>query len=327
MKRIYLLGISLMLVTGLSAQRISNPPLPVNNLKRATLLEKAVDMIMTPGDNYGKLYEVNPIAPFEPTALLGISAIVDIANIDTSGFLTSFTFSAPVTVAADSFFVGFEMSTTAGDTIGAVSSTDGEFSGYQRAFDMWSDNSWHPFNDGTPQTWELDVDLAIFPVITTGPDTLGIVTFFTTYTPVIYSATPSGYVVGTNSYGDKEKAQKYGFTGGTSVSAILVWFAGKTEHIHIGINEETAGGVKLYQNFPNPANDYTFVKYSLSQPSNVSVDVFDITGKKVMTVDKGYQSAADRTMMLNTSELPDGLYHFRLNTGEVTISKRLIVVH
>lgn len=325
MKKIYLLGISLTLAAGLSAQRVSNPPLPVNNLKTTTLWEKAVNQIMTPGNNYGKVYDVNTGTPWEPTGLLGTSAVVDIANIDTAGFLTSFTFANPITVAADSFFVGFEMSTEPGDTIGAVSSTDGEFSGSQLAWEKWSDDTWLPFNDGTTNSWQLDIDLAIFPVIP--GDTLGMVAFFTNYTPVLYPATGGGYVVGTNAYGDKEKVQKYGFAGGTTVSEILVWFAAKEEHIHIGINEENVDGVKLYQNFPNPANDYTFVKYRLSQPSNVSVTVFDITGKKVLTVDKGYQSAADRTMMVNTSELPDGLYQYRLNAGEVTISKRMIVVH
>jgi len=44
----------------------------------------------------------------------------------------------------------------------------------------------------------------------------------------IYGAGPAGYVLGNNSYGDKEKAQKYNFTGDGTVSSVLAYVIAKT---------------------------------------------------------------------------------------------------
>lgn len=47
-------------------------------------------------------------------------------------------------------------------------------------------------------------------------------------TLTIYGAGPAGYVLGNNSYGDKEKAQKYNYTGTGSVTSVLAYLVAKT---------------------------------------------------------------------------------------------------
>ncbi|GIV30625.1 MAG: hypothetical protein KatS3mg028_1691 [Bacteroidia bacterium] len=111
-----------------------------------------------------------------PGASLG-SADLLINSIDTSamganGFVVV-TFPTPVAVTQN-YYIGVDLTpTAAGDTIGIVSSADGEATIQDFSWEQWSDNSWHSFLEA----WPLDIDLAIFAIISdpnnTGIDDLG----------------------------------------------------------------------------------------------------------------------------------------------------------
>ena len=58
------------------------------------------------------------------------------------------------------------MTYAAGDSVGLVTSTDGEFTAaVTHTFEQWNDNSWVSFNDGTTASWQTDVAMAIYPVV------------------------------------------------------------------------------------------------------------------------------------------------------------------
>jgi len=131
------------------------------------------------GNVIGKIYEVDGSGA--PGNSLGTSTPVAMADIDTSGSLTSFPFPAPVEVG-DNFFIGVELSTGSDDEIGIITSQDtdppddltgnlnlgsgGCFSGENTSSNAWelqSDGTtWFPFDD--EESWALEVDMAIFPV-------------------------------------------------------------------------------------------------------------------------------------------------------------------
>jgi hypothetical protein len=71
--------------------------------------------------------------------------------------------SSPVSTSSD-FAIGFTMSgLAAGDTVGLVSSTDGDGGGADLAWEEWSDNTWHSFLD--PNNWGLDLDMFILAIV------------------------------------------------------------------------------------------------------------------------------------------------------------------
>ena len=85
------------------------------------------------------------------------SATVDGLNLINFGF--------PVWVGGD-FGVGVDFtSILAGDTIGMVSSTDGDAQSSEMAWEKWSSNAWHTML----QAWPLDYDFAIWPIIDNNP--------------------------------------------------------------------------------------------------------------------------------------------------------------
>lgn len=69
----------------------------------------------------------------------------------------------------------------------------------------------------------------------------------------------------------------------------------------------------LAGNYPNPFNPTTSVEFSLPEPAEVNVDVFDMLGRHVMsTPAQTYQAGANQTLMLDGADLSSGTYVYRI---------------
>jgi len=87
----------------------------------------------------------------------------------------------------------------------------------------------------------------------------------------------------------------------------------------------------LSQNYPNPFNPYTAIQFYLPQSGHVTLSVYNIMGQKVAVLldgymDKGYGEVtwdgADQSGRLAAS----GIYFYRLEGGEVSITKRMMLL-
>jgi hypothetical protein len=91
------------------------------------------------------------------------------------------------------------------------------------------------------------------------------------------------------------------------------------------------GGVKvtefaLHQNYPNPFNPSTVLSYSLPKASDVTLEVFNIHGQRVATVEKGFKSAGTHNVSFNASGLASGVYLYRLTAGGVTRMNKMMLI-
>ena len=82
----------------------------------------------------------------------------------------------------------------------------------------------------------------------------------------------------------------------------------------------------LSQNYPNPFNPSTTIAYSIPQDGLVTLKVYDILGKEVVTLINEEQSAGTKNITLDASELSSGVYYYRLVSGEFTSIKKLILM-
>ncbi|MBK7867106.1 MAG: T9SS type A sorting domain-containing protein [Ignavibacteriales bacterium] len=84
----------------------------------------------------------------------------------------------------------------------------------------------------------------------------------------------------------------------------------------------------LSQNYPNPFNPSTRVNFSLPTPSNVTLDVFDISGQKVATILSGYMTAGYHTADIDAQKLKlsSGIYIYKLSAGKFTSTKKMILM-
>jgi len=92
-------------------------------------------------------------------------------------------------------------------------------------------------------------------------------------------------------------------------------------------NEEIAAAstMEVSQNFPNPFSNETNVRISLTNGSNVSLEVYNITGQKVMVKDYGYKTAGSFTTQISADELPTGVYFYTVEAGTTKVTRKMIV--
>jgi hypothetical protein len=83
---------------------------------------------------------------------------------------------------------------------------------------------------------------------------------------------------------------------------------------------------ELAQNYPNPFNARTRITFELAQAGEVSLDVFDITGRLVRTLANGRMAAGTHEVSLDARDLPSGVYVYRLAAGDVVEAKKMVLI-
>jgi len=82
----------------------------------------------------------------------------------------------------------------------------------------------------------------------------------------------------------------------------------------------------LFDNYPNPFNPETTIKFSLPKAGYVNLQVYNILGKSVATlVDKNIV-AGEYTVKFNGTDLPSGPYFYRLQTAEFKMTKKFMLI-
>lgn len=82
----------------------------------------------------------------------------------------------------------------------------------------------------------------------------------------------------------------------------------------------------LGQNFPNPFNPTTKIKYSVPQLSMVSIVVYGITGEVVATLLNEVKEPGNYDLQFNASQLSSGIYFYRMTAGDFTQVRKLSVL-
>ena len=95
-----------------------------------------------------------------------------------------------------------------------------------------------------------------------------------------------------------------------------------------GVSETTNTPDKfvLTQNYPNPFNPSTKISYTIPQGANVRLKVYDVTGREVKTLVDEFQSKGNYNINFNASDLPSGIYFYRLTAGNFANTKKMILL-
>ena len=97
-----------------------------------------------------------------------------------------------------------------------------------------------------------------------------------------------------------------------------------------GSGKVTAEGLptefSLHQNYPNPFNPTTTISYSLPSETYVRLDIFNILGQCVQTLVDEHQSAGEHSVLWTSSGFSSGIYLYRIQTGEATETKKMILL-
>ncbi len=82
----------------------------------------------------------------------------------------------------------------------------------------------------------------------------------------------------------------------------------------------------LNQNHPNPFSSRTWIEFHLQQPKTVRIDVCNTLGKRIVTILEGPRQAGRNILEFNASDLPDGIYFYRISTDKFQDTKRMILM-
>jgi hypothetical protein len=82
----------------------------------------------------------------------------------------------------------------------------------------------------------------------------------------------------------------------------------------------------LKQNYPNPFNPTTEITFGIPGESRVRLEVYNLLGENVATLVNEVLSAGFHTARLNADGLPSGMYLYRLTAGDVTLTKKMMLL-
>jgi len=84
----------------------------------------------------------------------------------------------------------------------------------------------------------------------------------------------------------------------------------------------------LSQNYPNPFNPSTVISYRLSATSKVSLKVYDLLGREVVTLvnEEEQPGVYNSQFSIQNSQLPSGVYFYRLQAGDFSETKKMILI-
>jgi subtilisin-like proprotein convertase family protein len=82
----------------------------------------------------------------------------------------------------------------------------------------------------------------------------------------------------------------------------------------------------LHQNYPNPFNPETNIIFDIVEEGNVSLTVYNPLGQTVATLVNGTVQSGRHTVSFDAANLPSGLYYYRLEAGDFSAVKKMILM-
>ena len=79
------------------------------------------------------------------------------------------------------------------------------------------------------------------------------------------------------------------------------------------------------QSYPNPFTDYTAIEFYLPEARQVSLKVYDLTGREIGSLVNGVLVSGEHTFTLQADDLQSGIYLYRLTAGEEVVSGKVVV--
>jgi subtilisin-like proprotein convertase family protein len=91
-------------------------------------------------------------------------------------------------------------------------------------------------------------------------------------------------------------------------------------------NNQVPVKFELSQNYPNPFNPVTTIKYSILKQAFVVIKIYDILGREVKTLVNDMRIAGNYEIDFNASYLASGIYFYRMEAGDFTDVKKLVLL-
>lgn len=95
--------------------------------------------------------------------------------------------------------------------------------------------------------------------------------------------------------------------------------------VNVGLDEVKVNGEASINLYPNPAANSTTLNYNLKVASNVVMNIYDMNGRLISTLDKGTQSAGSHSQIIDLRSMDKGVYMIQMLTKGSVNTVKLIV--
>jgi chitinase len=129
-------------------------------------------------------------------------------------------------------------------------------------------------------------------------------------------------------------AEKTSYIKSQQLAGAIIWALGQDflggEQPVVGVAQSfsasTPEACVLYQNFPNPFNGQTHIRYQLSRSGHYTLKLFDVLGREWVTLASREYQPGLHEVSVSSDALPSGVYVYRLSGEGLILSRTLIVL-
>jgi len=122
------------------------------------------------------------------------------------------------------------------------------------------------------------------------------------------------------SYTDAVSAGKY------SYRLKQIDFDGTTTYSNTVEVDLSPASYNLSQNFPNPFNPSTVIRFAMPVAGNVTLNVYNALGQKVAELVNGFKPAGEHSVDFSAANLTSGVYFYEIQAGEFKMMKKMQLI-
>jgi hypothetical protein len=115
-----------------------------------------------------------------------------------------------------------------------------------------------------------------------------------------------------------------------NILAVPNFYANTVDFIPIDVSSltaiEVAESPSILRNYPNPFNAYTVIEFSLDSPQIVSLDIFDILGRRIEILAGSSYQAGSHRVTWKADNLPSGIYYCRLTADKNALVEKITLL-
>jgi hypothetical protein len=153
----------------------------------------------------------------------------------------------------------------------------------------------------------------------------------------LFETVPGSFVPG---HGTTTELHNYSFTDRTAQNGVYYYRLKQidldgsmnfSEPLFVSVDQGMTAAVipvdfSLDQNYPNPFNPSTTIRYGLPRAAEVTLDVYDVIGRKIATIARGEQSAGYHEVTFENRDLASGVYVYRMKAGGFSAIRRFMLL-
>lgn len=111
------------------------------------------------------------------------------------------------------------------------------------------------------------------------------------------------------------------------VSAIKTYFNSVSGSVNIStLGDISPQKYELFQNYPNPFNPETTIKFNVPEKSNITLEIFDISGRFIKGIKSIEYNPGSYEFTFDGSNLASGIYFYRLTSNKFSQTKKMILL-